>query len=258
MSSIPSLFSDTSPPSTMPPEQVSPGPHSLVDLLYDGFHLLMLLRMGHLPEDEYAFSDCVQKLLHDFEHRARKSGFDNDDIFDAKYAFCAAVDEFILSTRNRIREIWERRPLQLLLFGEQLAGEHFFDKLEQARNSGARRIAALEVFQMCLLIGFKGRYVLEGPEKLRYLISQLGDQIGHIKGKPAGFAPSWSPPDKIINTIRHELPTWIVISVLTLCGLLAYSGLLWHGRSTVSASLAGYSSVVQLPQRAPTLTITLP
>ena len=177
---------------------------------------------------------------------------------DTKYAFCAVVDEFILSTQNRIRETWERRPLQLLLFGEQLAGQHFFDKLEQARNGGAQRIAALEVFHMCLLIGFKGRYVLEGPEKLKYLISQLGDQIGHIKGKPADFAPNWAPPDNIINSIRYEIPAWIVASALTLCGLLAYAGLLLSGQDTVSSSLGAYANIIQPPQRNPTLTINLP
>ncbi|MCK7513687.1 MAG: DotU family type IV/VI secretion system protein [Desulfobacterales bacterium] len=73
----------------------------------------------------------------------------------------------------------------MLLFGDQLAGEHFFDKLETARNGGANRINALEVFHLCLLIGFKGRYLLEGPEKLKYLTQQLGEQIAHIKGKAA-------------------------------------------------------------------------
>lgn len=256
MNSIPNLFAETS-RNTVSGQQVS-SPHSLVDLLYDGFHLLLLLRMGSLPDDESKFSDALRKQLEAFEHKARKLNFNNDDIFDAKYAFCAAIDEFILSKHNSIRDTWERRPLQLILFGEQLAGEHFFDKLEHARNDGARRIAALEVFHMCLLIGFTGRYVLEGPEKLKYLISQLGDQIEHIKGQPAGFAPSWAPPDNIINSIRHEIPAWIVASVLALCGLLAYAGLLWSGQDTVSSYLDAYANIIQPPQRSPTLIITLP
>lgn len=256
MSSIPSLFAEAAQPTTY--DQSVSGTLTLVDLLYDGFHLLILLRMGCLPNDESKFSGTLQELLETFEHKARRLNFSNNDIFDTKYAFCAVVDEFILSTQNQIRETWERRPLQLLLFGEQLAGEHFFDKLEQARNDGAQRIAALEVFHMCLLIGFKGRYVLEGSEKLKYLISQLGDQIGHIKGKPAEFAPNWAPPDNIINSIRQETPAWILASALTLCGLLAYAGLLFFGQDSVSSSLSAYANVVEPPQRSPTLTITLP
>jgi type VI secretion system protein ImpK len=258
MNSIPSLFAETPQSTTTVSESPQQGTPTLVDLLYDGFHMLMLLRTGRLPEDAERFSSAVERLLDAFERQAKKLNFDSDDIHDAKYAFCAVVDEFILSSRNQIRETWERRPLQLLLFGEQLAGEHFFDRLEQARSHGTRRLAVLEVFQMCLLTGFKGRYVLEGPEKLRYLILQLGDQITHIKGKPSGFAPHWAPPDNIIHSIRNDIPVWIVMSVLALLGLLAYSALLWHGRDSISDTLGAYANVVQPPANPPNLTITLP
>jgi type IV/VI secretion system ImpK/VasF family protein len=143
-----------------------------------------------MPADADAFSGAIQGFLDDFERAALKAGFASQDIFDAKYAFCAAVDEAVLGARTPIRDAWERRPLQLALFGEQLAGENFFEKLEAARNGGASRIQALEVFHLCLLTGFKGRYLLEGPEKLKYLVSQLGEQITHIKGKAPASRPT--------------------------------------------------------------------
>ncbi len=233
-------------------------PRSLVDLLYDGFYLLTLLHRHSMPSDAEAFSASIQVLLDDFERAALRAGFVSQDIFDAKYAFCAAVDEAVLGASTPIRGSWERRPLQLVLFGEQLAGEHFFDRLEAARNDGARRLQALEVFHMCLLTGFKGRYLLEGPEKLKYLVAQLGEQITHLKGKPAGFAPHWAPPDQIVNAIRREIPLWIIAAVLTLVGLLAYLGLEWHARSQVRETLASFTGIVQLAPRPPTLTLTLP
>lgn len=259
MNSVPSLFAEAPAPSPLASEPRQPGiALSLVDLLYNGFHMLMLLRQGCMPADESRFSGTLHNQLEAFEQQARKLGFGGDDIHDAKYAFCAVVDEFILSFPNQIREAWERRPLQLVLFGEQLAGEHFFAKLEQARNEGARRLAVLEVFHMCLLIGFKGRYVLEGSERLKYLITQLGDQITHLKGKPSGFAPNWAPPDKITHAIRHDAPAWTVLSVLALCGLAAYAALLWHGRDAVASTLSPYVGLVQMPATPPSLTVTLP
>jgi type VI secretion system protein ImpK len=33
---------------------------------------------------------------------------------------------------------------------------------------------------------------LEGAEKLNYLTARLGDEIAHLKGKSAGFAPHWT------------------------------------------------------------------
>ncbi|MDR0777367.1 MAG: type IVB secretion system protein IcmH/DotU [Azonexus sp.] len=257
MTSAPTLVSIAS----VPPADdgnINRPARSLVDLLYDGFYMLILLHNCSVPKDIESFSADIQRFLDQFEKTAKKNHFNGEDIFDAKYAFCAVVDEAVLNSQMNIREQWERRPLQLTLFGDQLAGEHFFDKLEVARNGGAARLNALEVFHMCLLVGFKGRYLLEGPEKLKYLTSQLGEQIAHIKGRSALFAPHWEAPDRIANTLKHNIPIWVIASVLSLCALLAYVGLDWHGASMVEQTLAQHRSIVQLAPRAPTLTITLP
>lgn len=257
MTNAPSLFSIA--PGMQPEESAIDRPaKSLVDLLYDGFYMLILLHNRSAPKDTEEFAGNIQKFLDHFERTAKKNNFSAEDIFDAKYAFCAAVDEAVLNSKMNIREVWERRPLQLVLFGDQLAGEHFFDKLEVARNGGATRINALEVFHMCLLIGFKGRYLLEGPEKLKYLTSQLGEHIAHIKGKAAAFAPHWAAPDSISNAINRDVPFWVIVSLLTLFGLVAYVGLDWHAGRSVHETLAPFKNIVQLAPRAPTLSITLP
>lgn len=259
MTQAPSLLS-FSQPATMAPEHAmhEHQGRDLVDLLYDGFYLLILLRGRSVPIDAESFSASIRRFLEDFEKTARKRNFSADDVFDAKYALCAAVDEAVLTSRMNIRDTWERKPLQLELFGDQLAGEHFFDRLEKARNEGSSRIQALEVFHMCLLTGFKGRYLLEGPEKLKYLVAQLGEQIAHIKGRPSSFAPHWAAPDSITNRIKRDVPLWVIASVLALFGLVAYIGMNWHAARTVEDTLAPFQNVVQMTPRPPTLTITLP
>ncbi|KAB2928839.1 MAG: DotU family type IV/VI secretion system protein [Dechloromonas sp.] len=231
---------------------------SLVDLLYDGFYMLILMHHRCAPKSAEEFSADIQRFLEQFERTARKAHYSSEDIFDAKYAFCAAVDEAVLTSQMNIRETWERKPLQLVLFGDQLAGEHFFDKLETARNGGANRINALEVFHMCLLTGFKGRYLLEGPEKLKYLSAQLGEQIAHIKGKSTPFAPHWAAPDSISNALKRDIPFWVIAALLALLALVAFIGLDWHASRSVQETLAQYRDIVQLAPRAPSLTITLP
>jgi type VI secretion system protein ImpK len=252
----PSLFGETKAADTSRP---APEPaQSLVDLLYDGFYMVFLLKNRKAPTDPERFTTQIQKFLGEFERRAQRQNDAPEDIFDAKYAFCAMVDEAILGSRLSIRDQWERRPLQLTLFGDQLAGEHFFDKLEAARNGGARRLPALEVFHMCLLLGFQGKYLLEGPEKLTYLTAQLGEQIAHIKGRKNAFAPHWAIPDQVAHALKRELPLWVVASVFAFGALLAYLGTRHVLDGQTRDTLAPYSQIVQLAPRAPTLTITLP
>ena len=231
---------------------------SVVELFGDGFHLLMLLKQGRLPPEAERFAATVQQLLERIERGAVKLGVSAEDVYAAKYAFCAAVDEALLSQPSALREDWERNPLQLRLFGEHLAGEHFFDRLDQLRAQGAPRLASLEVYHHCLLLGFEGKYRLEGPEKLGYLTARLGDEITYLKGRRAAFAPHWQPPDRVAHALRRVVPVWAPVAVfgaLALLAFLGFNGLL--GRDT-EQRLGQYRDVVGLPAKTAHLTITLP
>ncbi|GHA82284.1 type IVB secretion system protein IcmH/DotU [Cognatilysobacter bugurensis] len=250
---------------TLSPSLVNPAPvstassaRSLLDLMSDGFYLLMLLKRGQLPASEASFAESVQRFLDGVERGAVKLGIASEDIYAAKYAFCAVVDEAILSQPSALREEWECRPLQLRLFGEHLAGEHFFDRLEQLRAQGAPRLASLEVYHYCLLLGFEGKYRLEGPEKLGYLTARLGDEIAYLKGRRAPFAPHWAPPDKVVHALRRVVPVWAPAVAMAALGVVAFLGLHTLGNRNTDQQLAQYEDVVQMPARTARLTITLP
>jgi type VI secretion system protein ImpK len=251
-------------PSSMPTSDVvAPGaiavaPRSLTDLMSDGFYLLMLIKRGQLPNDGERFFESIRQFLEKVERGAAKLEIPSVDVYAAKYAFCAAIDEAILSQPSPLHGSWERNPLQLRLFGEHLAGEHFFDRLEELRSQGAARLASLEVYHYCLLLGFEGKYRLEGTEKLGYLTARLGDEINYIKGKRTGFAPHWLPPDRVAHALRQVVPLWAPAAVLAVVGLLGYLGLTaWLGRET-DRQLAAHQDIVQLPQETARITITLP
>ena len=95
---------------------------ALLDLMHEGFYMLFMLKHSSAPADEQSFMERITAFLGDFEREAKKIRADGDDIEAAKYAFCAAVDEIILASPFALRKQWERRPLQLLIFGDQLAG----------------------------------------------------------------------------------------------------------------------------------------
>jgi type VI secretion system protein ImpK len=232
--------------------------HSLLDLMHEGFHLLFLLKSGSVPPGETEFMDRVRTFLDQFERDAKDLRAQGEDIDAAKYAYCAALDEIILSSQFGLRAAWERRPLQLALFGDQLAGEHFFDRLDALRGKGGTRLQALQVFHMCLLLGFHGKYALDNGDKLAYMTARLGDEIAHIKGKSVGFAPRAARPDQVVNKLRSNVPLWAVCAVFALVGLGVFTGLRASLRADAQTSLAAYGDLIKLAPRPASFTITLP
>ncbi|MCA3175208.1 MAG: DotU family type IV/VI secretion system protein [Burkholderiales bacterium] len=254
----PSLFGNTPPPAPLAVFAPAHAEHSLLDLMYDGFYLLFLLKNKSLPQDEAHFAVQVKKFLADFEKGAKRLEATAEEIFDAKYAFCAAVDETLLRSGGKIRESWERHPLQLIMFGEQLAGENFFIKLEALRSQGKTRVQVLEIFHMCLLLGFQGKYLLEGPEKLAYLTARLGEEIAAMKGQRRGFAPHWELPDRVAHALKRDLPVWVMASAFALLALVGFLAVSWSLGAHTSDTLNQYGGVVKLAPKVANITITLP
>jgi len=233
-------------------------PASLVDIMVDGFYALFLLKGGCGPKDKSAFADHMTAFLGEVDRKAKERGILAEDVTAAKYAFCAAVDEIILRSDFDIRDAWETRPLQLRLFGDQLAGEHFFQRLEDLRAKGSAHIQALEVYHMCLLLGFEGRFALDARDKLNYLTARLGDEIARMRGKSRGFAPHAERPDQIVHKLGKDMSLWVLSGVFVLAGLGAWLSLRTVLAHETDAALAGYNDLVKLPPRSANVTITLP
>ena len=241
--------------------QIQPGyghVQTLADLLQEGFYLLFMLKNGSAPPNEMELTATVSTYLADFDRDARKLRAQGEDIEAAKYAFCAALDEIILSSAFPMRDTWERRPLQLVLFGDQLAGEHFFDRLEALRSAGGARLPALQVFHMCLLMGFRGKYALDSSDKLAYLTARLGDEIAGMQGKGRGFAPQAERPDQIVHKLRSNTPLWVMAALFAVVALGTYIGLDSSLERDTQNRLAAYNGLVKLAPRPAYVTVTLP
>lgn len=210
-----------------PVQTQAPAAPTLRELLEDGVYLLFLLKDGNPPDDAISFNQRIDHFLMQFERNARNFGKDLDAITQTKFAFCALLDEIVLSTDFALRDEWERMPLQLRLFGEHLAGESFFDRLEQLRLDPTRHLETLEAFYTCLLLGFQGKYLLEGREKLGYLTQKLGQEIQQARGGRADFAPNWRLPQRFQAFVRHELPLWLYFALLALAGAAIFLGYRW-------------------------------
>ncbi|MFH7766985.1 type IVB secretion system protein IcmH/DotU [Acinetobacter sp. BSP-28] len=235
---------------------------NLVDLLHDGFYIVFLLKNQYIPDNANEFRDKILNLLNRFENQARKLQFSADDIHDAKYAYCALLDETIVTQQDvqffDLQNNWMISPLQLSLFGSQLAGYRFFEILESLRSHGKERLAALEVFHYCMLLGFHGKFRIESIQNLNHLVARVGDEIDFLKGKKAAFSPFAALPDQIKHMIHRELPFWGILIFLAIFALSVFIALNFMLLNQNDKSLADYRNIISPTAEQAYITIHLP
>lgn len=185
-----------------------PAKPRLVDLAADWLSTVLALGQAAELPDANALRARALELKTRFERDAGTQGFTAADIDDAVFAMVAILDQSILSNRGPAREAWIARPLQLELYGRQLAGEEFFERLERLRKDREARVDALEVYWSCLAFGFAGRYQLF-PEKLPALIEEVERDIAAARG--TGFsplAPNAGRNNERVAEERRGIPWW--------------------------------------------------
>jgi type VI secretion system protein ImpK len=152
--------------------------------------------------DASAFRAQMMHLLQRADHDAAAAGYDATDVRLAIFAVVALLDECALNSRQPALAEWSRHPLQQELFGGLMAGEWFFQQIEQllARADTPALVDVLEVYQLCLLLGFRGRYAADAGA-LYAVAARVGERISRLRGKPPEhLAPRWRPPnDRILG-----------------------------------------------------------
>jgi len=129
---------------------------------------------------------------------AQRDGYSGDDIKLAAFATVALLDESILNSQNPLFADWPRKPLQEELFGTHIAGETFFVNAHQllGRDDSPEIGDVLEVYHLCLLLGYRGRYSTGGRGELQSTSDAIAAKIRRIRGGYRGLAPEWAlPPD---------------------------------------------------------------
>jgi type VI secretion system protein ImpK len=204
------------------------------------------LRSGRqVGPDAETFRANVRDLLAEAERRAHADGYGGEDVKLALYAVVVFLDESVLQSAGGIFADWARRPLQEELFGDNTGGELFFRNLEYllARPDGDAGGDVLEVYHLCLLLGFRGRYGLTDGGELRGLLVAVADKLRRIRGAPDPLAPSWAPPDEGVAAPRDP---WVrpLAFAAAAAGLLAVVLLIvfWVTLRASDPSLAGIAA----------------
>jgi type VI secretion system protein ImpK len=146
--------------------------------------------------DANSFRIHMREALKLADQEARKRGYNSDAIQLAVFAVVAFLDESILNSRNPLFADWPRKPLQEELFGTHMAGEVFFQNLQKLLGqTDSQELADLvEVYYLCVLLGFGGRYSMGNKGDLRSIMDAVGEKIRRIRGYSPDLSPAWMLP----------------------------------------------------------------
>jgi type VI secretion system protein ImpK len=170
-------------------------------LLYEGL-LTGIVRLQsqrqRIPDAE-SFRRRTKATLQEVERVAISAGYDGRDLKETHFAVVAFLDSVVLHSNEPARAEWERKTLQEEMFGQSDAGVVFFEKLEhfRSRRDSEQLADILEVYLLCLLLGFEGRYSGGLRGELESTIEKVRRRIVDIRGRPHQLSPSANLPPQV-------------------------------------------------------------
>jgi type VI secretion system protein ImpK len=179
--------------------------------------------------DAASFRSQIKSAIGVAESEATRTGYAADDVRLATFAVVAFLDESILNSNNPIFADWPRMPLQEELFGLHTAGEMFFNCIDRlmAKSDSPQTADVLEIYALCLLLGYRGRYSLSGQESVRAIASTVSEKLQHLRGGPRPLAPNWAPPKDVVRQKASD--PWVTALLFGTLGALLLAVLFFVG-----------------------------
>ena len=108
----------------------------------------------------------------------QRRGQPRDVVDDALYAQCALLDEAALrGLSGEARDEWERKPLQVGVFGRNDAGEELLRRIGQRLRDPRPVLPLLAIFAAVLKLGFTGRFGVHEAEARTKLIRSIDGRL---------------------------------------------------------------------------------
>jgi len=205
--------------------------------------ILRLPSMAQSVPNSQGFRTNIRAALKAAMEQAKALGYSSEMNQFAFFAVVAFLDESVLRLQSPAFAEWAQRPLQEEMFGHNRAGEVFFEHLRNllARPDSQEIADCLEVYCLCMLLGFRGQYALSSMAALtpaqpanalrpsgeiQALVRQVRDKINRIRG-PLVFLPAAAAAPEITSAAPVDrISRNLGIAALCLLGLVLLS---WIG-----------------------------
>jgi type VI secretion system protein ImpK len=226
-----------------------PRTHSLASCYENS--ITTILRLGAMQQqavpNAQGFRNSIRAALKAAMEQAKTLGYSSEMIQLSFFALVALLDESVLKLQSPAFAEWAQRPMQEEMFGHNRAGEVFFDHLRAllARQDSEDTADCLEVYALCMLLGFKGKFAIslgstsmfsgqagsgaQGAQQsgeVQALIRQAREKIARIRGEALFLrAEAPAPPIKQTAAIdRWSRGLGIAALCLLALTVLAFGG----------------------------------
>lgn len=194
-------------------------------LLYQGFFTgIVRIQTGRQQiSNAQAFRRRMMDALAEVARESVKRNYAAEHTVETDFAIVAFLDETILNSNDPCRGEWIQKPLQEELFGVSVAGELFFTRLEKLlnRQDSPELADMLEVYHLCLLLGFEGRYAVTGKAELHMLMDRVRQRIDRIRNRDAILSPQGFLPNETIVEVTPDALAKTLLRVALISGVVA-------------------------------------
>ncbi len=222
------------------------GSRDVSALCTDLFLIIIRMREAEDLGDPAGLRKLITYYIGLFEKNGKTRGMDEDSIVEAKYAMVALMDETVLSVPGACRDYWISRPMQLDYFGDNLAGQEFFDKLQKMLVQPENKKHVLEVYFLCLSLGFEGKYKMFNAEERIAIMEDLGRKLRRTRIRassdlsPHGKRPESSDAKK---SKTFFFPLWLSGAIAAAAVVACWIALFIVNGSAANALLSSIQSL---------------
>jgi type VI secretion system protein ImpK len=230
---------------------ISPGISPLVDAASPILALISRLAATITQNDVEELRGRVREEFAVFERRAAVAGLRPEILRACHYALCATVDDVASNMPWGSQNVWADQSMARVFHNDTSGGERFFHLLGSFERDPESYGEVLELFYLCLSLGFQGRFRLlpEGAAELAALRARLYRLIRRRRGEVAAeLSPHWRGIAAPHRPLTDYVPLWVIglsAAVILLFVFIGFRLALATGSDALYASLASLPKVAK-------------
>lgn len=186
------------------------------------------LRTEMVEMEAVPLMEHVTREIDAFEANVLEAGVDPHEAQVAKYCLCGTADDIVQNIPGQDRHVWVQYSMVARFFNKRTSGVGFFQEVEKALQAPAQRFQVLELMQICLSLGFEGKYRSDpnGPMELARIRAAIYESLRRVQPRPdEDISVRWQGVELGNRRLFQAIPLWAVASVVGLLLLGVYLGL---------------------------------